>query len=195
MIVSEKNKSFLWLVNKTGSNHAAEVFSNYDFFNLRINNGVKTTSKISANHDYTIYDGFDDYTFICTARNPFTRILSSYKFNNKNPLEWHPSRFRVFFFERYGGDNLKRFIYPFRQRTPDYFIRLENLVEDYGKIDFIKNSDFYQSGELKKLCEIKYNSTNDIPNPAEYFTEDIINSILTNGKSYFDLLNYSYPFM
>lgn len=194
MTISEEYKSFLWLPNKTGSNNASKIFSKLGFKTYKKTEFEYELSEFSANHNYVYPLNHKDYNFICTARNPFTRILSSYKFNRKDSSSWNPEDFREYFFRKFNASILQNVLYPFKERTPDYFIRIENLIEDYRKIDFIVNSDLYKSGYIEEVCQKKINYTDNLSNPKEYFTEDIIDFIYTNGQRYFDLLNYTYPY-
>jgi hypothetical protein len=194
MNISEKYKTFLWLQPKAGSVHAVQIFRKFEFTDYYNVNGEIIYPKLTANHHFIYPWNHKSYIFLCTTRNPFTRILSFYKFNCKNPEMWNPNNFEEYFFQIFKPALLSNFMFPFKNRTPDIFIRQENLLEDYSKIDFIKNSEFYQSGEIEKLCQQKFNHTDTISNPQEYFTQDMIDYIYDKGKKYFELSNYSYPF-
>lgn len=194
MNFSEEHNAFLWLPNKTGSNHALKVFEKYGFKNYEKKSNSYELKPIKASHTYDYPFNHENYLFICTARNPFSRILSMYKFNNKNPLDWNPEHFRTFFFSRFTSSKLEKLLYPFDERTPDIFIRVENLLLDYTSLEFIKKSDFCKSGELAHYCELKINSTTEIKNPQDFYTQDMIDFVVEGGRKYFDLLKYQYPF-
>jgi hypothetical protein len=189
MNVSEKHKAFLWMLPKTGSIHCFHVFKIFGFETLRHPSIDKT---FIHNHLVGIPQNSEKYKFICTARNPFTRFLSLYKFNNKNPETWSPDDFKSFFLKN--QKFLESFLWPFKNRLPDQFIRLESLWADYNEIDFIKNSEFNLSGELYEFCQKKINQTKSLPNPEKYYTPEMIDFFFSNGKKYFDTLGYSYPF-
>jgi len=193
MIISEENKSFLWLQSRTGSNHAVQIFSKFGFKTRKTTENGYIFLELKPVHNMSYFSGHEKYTFICTARNPFTRLLSSYKFNNKT-VDWNPKNFQDFFYHRFKLQSLGKFIYPFMNRTPDYFIRLENLYEDYQKLDFIKNSELNESGDLSILCKRKINDTEDLKNPEGYFTNEIIEMVYEEGAKFFDLTGYNYPF-
>lgn len=189
MNISKEHNAFVWLPSKTGSCSAARILNFYNFKTYINDNEVE----LRPIHLMEYFPGHENYTFICTARNPFTRFLSQYKFNHKDPNQWSVEGFRQYF------DHDIRFflpqkLYPFKERTPDYFIKLENLKEDYGKIPFIRESEYFLSGQLHKQCEIKINSTEEIQNPQDYYSNEMIDKILDVGKDYFELLNYDYPF-
>jgi hypothetical protein len=78
----------------------------------------------------------------------------------------------------------------FEQRVPDYFIRQEHLFEDYSKIPFIQNSDFYKSGLLKELCETKINHNKNTYDFRDYYDEMTADLVYYNFSKYFDLLGY-----
>lgn len=189
MNISEKHKAFLWMMAKTASIHCSQVFALYGF---ETRGRATIGNALVHNHATVIPENSSDYTFICTARNPFERYLSWYKFNNKNPSLWSPSHFRNYFYKNQGTS--PKFLWPFNDRLPDYFIRTEHLWRDYNEIPFIRNSKFNKSGALYDFCQTRINSTPPLPNPEKYYTTDMIDFFLTNGKKYFDLLNYSYPY-
>lgn len=194
MNVSEKHKVFLWMLGKTGSMHSFHVFTQYGFETIRPDSPDKT---FSHNHSTEMPENSENYKFICTAKNPFTRFLSLYKYNHKDSSIWSPNHFRSYFSKNfYENPDLfsSKFFWPFRDRTPDYFIRTEFLWHDYNKIPFIVNSKFNTSGALYDFCKLKINNTVPIKNPEEYYTQDMIDVFYEKGKKYFELLNYTYPF-
>lgn len=194
MNISEENKSFVWFQAKTGTNLSVEILKNFGFV-TRFNtpNGLKTVP-LKGVHSTLYPTNHEDYIFICTARNPFTRILSTYKFNHKNHQLWSPEGFQDYFNHIYTKTILKSSLWPFKERLPDYFLRIENLYDDYSKVPFVKESGDEKLKLVKDLCEIKFNSTQEIQNPNEYFTQEIKDLIFSLGEKYFKLLNYDYPF-
>ena len=189
--ISEENKSFVWFLPKTGTNHAVGIFRRFGFYSYgQYVDGV-TKKELNANHWTYHFEGHEKYRFICTARNPFTRILSLYKFNVKDSSDWNPENFKTYFWENFKPNLLKNFIINFDERKPDYVIRIESLYQDYIKIPFINDSEFNKSGELLKYCNIKVNSTQEIQNISEYYTDDMINLVLEYGKNHFETLGYN----
>jgi len=201
MNISESTKSFLWLPHKTGTNNAVSILKNFGFKtyiqqngNLFLYNTECEVKDLTGNHIMIYFEGHEKYDFICTARNPFSRLLSLYKFNHKDQSEWSPEHFQNYFNIISKRFRVTKFLWPFERRVPDYFIRLENLYDDYLKLPFIKNSEIHITGELKELCSKKINFTSEIKNPEEYFNDEIKNLIWLEGKKYFDLLGYEFPY-
>lgn len=188
MNISEKHKAFVWMLPKTGSMHCFHVLTIYGFETIRPKINDRT---FVHNHSREVPKN-SDYKFICTARNPFTRYLSLYKFNNKDPKSWSPNEFRKFFYNN--QKFISSFLWPFSERIPDYFVRTEFLWKDYNEIPFIKNSKFNTSGALYEFCQNKFNYTPKLTDPQKYYTPDMVDYFFSVGKKYFDLLNYSYPF-
>jgi len=153
--ISEKHKCFLWLLPRTGSNHMVSIMKNYDFKHYVHYDNKKELydEKLAANHYCRYFDGHKDYDFISSIRNPYSFEVSMFRMNKL--VENYKESFKRFidgrYFTRFGE---KKPITKF-QRVPDFFIRMENLYEDYSKIPFIVNSEYYQSGELKKQVENK----------------------------------------
>jgi hypothetical protein len=79
----------------------------------------------------------------------------------------------------------------FSQRVPDYPVRLENLYEDYSKIPFIVESEYYKSGELKKATTQKVNVSNEDENLwKEFYTQETADMVYYRMPRYFDLFGY-----
>lgn len=194
MNISEINKSFVWLQARTGSVHSVKVLKNYGFSTYKKTPDGLKVIPLNNNHSYDYPSGHQDYLFLSTARNPFSRILSFYKFNNKNPNIWSPQSFHNYFFMNFSKITLRCIIWPFRDRIPDYFIRIESLFDDYNKIPFIVNSDFDKLVQLRNLCSVKYNETDVINDVDKYFTEEIKDIIFSCSQDYCNMLNYDYPY-
>lgn len=192
---SEKNKAFLWTPPKTSSIHALTVFTLFDFEWFSGSYDKKYVERYTPypqhNHALNLFDGHENYSLICTARNPVHRLFSAYMFNNPDS-EKTPSGFREFMI------SLTLEVNPFWMigtkdfvRIPDYFVRQEHLFEDYSKIPFIKNSKVFECGVLEEICQKKINDTKygklDI---HDCYTSDMLDYLYTEYRWYFDTLGY-----
>lgn len=196
--ISEKHKSFLWIPPKTGSYHAVWVLDNFDFYYLEMTPDKKNIQKYiqrtEHSHQIALFDGHEKYKLICTARHPIKRVFSAfiYTSNNRKSNDLSKEAFIKFFIrEFHGGESAWFEGLFFNERIPDYFLRTENLYEDYLKIPFVKDSELVKSGKLEEMCKEKKNSfeRNDLK-IAEYFTDDMIDSMYKKYKIYFDSLGY-----
>lgn len=196
--ISEKYKSFLWTPPKTGSHHAVWILDNFDFHHLEITpdekNIQKCIQKTKHSHQIALFEGHEKYKLICTARHPLKRIFSAFIYiSNKTKSNYLSKESFIKFFvtEFYGGNSAWFEGLFFNERTPDYFLRTENLFEDYLNIPFVKDSDLVKSGKLEEMCKEKKNSFEIIDlKITEYFTDDMIDCVYKKYKIYFDLLGY-----
>ena len=78
----------------------------------------------------------------------------------------------------------------YNERIPDYFIRQENIFEDYLKIPFVKKSEFYRSGQLEDLCNNKINHNENSYDYREYYNQENADLVYYSFSKYFDLLGY-----
>lgn len=195
--VSEEHKVFLWLPAKTASEHAVTVFSLFSFENFVCDYSRKNIENyhgiVRHNHGLNLFEGHENYKLICTARNPLKRLLSAYVYSNRIYKNLSVKGFRNFFIRTISEPNNAWLSASGSfSRIPDYFIRQENLYEDYLKIPFIKESKVATCGVLEELCNKKINQTEhhnlDI---KECYTKDMIDYIYTEYRWYFDTLGYS----
>jgi hypothetical protein len=196
--VSQKHKIILWLWKKCGTEHMTKIMNNYDFKHYKIQGDklILTHNRIEKNHNCNLFDGHENYKILAAVRNPYTRVFSDYTFN-RTPEEFtlteeNKERFRVYvyriivhseiFFEN---------CMDFDGRIPDYAVRLENLYEDYSKIPFIVESEYYKSGELKKAVTQKVNVSNEDETLwKKFYTQEIADIVYYRMPRYFDLFGY-----
>lgn len=193
--ISEEYKAFLWTPPKTGSMHATTIFSCLPFHFVETDEDRTEIFRYSSfpehQHNFSLFRGHEDYTLICTARNPLYRLVSAYKYTNVHN-EVSVEGFRKFFSLEY---NKGRFKYYFMDlvnfpRIPDYFIRTEHMLDDYLAIPFVAESKLAKSGVLEELCGRKKNISRQVLDPKECYTEDMIDFIYGKYKWYFDKLGY-----
>lgn len=196
--ISETYKYFFWAPPKTGSSHATWILNNFDFnyYLMSSDRKIIKETNLETKHCHTtsLFEGHENYKLICTARHPIRRIFSAFVFNNheKKLTDFSKTAFIKFFIKQFdtGGGVFFDGIY-FSERIPDYFLKTENLYEDYLKIPFIKESELNTSGKLREMCQEKKNSFHkDELNPYDYFTADMIDAVYYRYKKYFEILNY-----
>lgn len=201
---SEKEKMILLLPMKTGTIHATFIFQHFDFitehYELKTNKVLDKLDSVIHHHCMNIPQRYEDYSIICTARNPYSRLVSAYN-NSRIITEINkPSdeNFKNHFLKKkidtgYQSDNgfpygRDSFLY---NETPKYFLRVESLYHDYIQIPFIRNSKLNKSGVLYELCNRKIHTTPTKRKPLkEYYTQDMADFVYDKFKSYFDLLGY-----
>lgn len=189
--ISEKHNCFIWLLPRTGSNHMVTILKNYDFKHYVHQDGNKEIydENLVATHYSKLFDGHENYQFISSIRNPYSLEVSLFRMNKL--VGDYKERFKRFidgrYFTQFGG---KKPIINFT-RVPDFFIRMENLYEDYSKIPFIVNSDYYQSGELKKQVEIKINNNIfDDRDWRDFYDDESAEIVYSNNMEIFNLNHY-----
>jgi hypothetical protein len=199
---SDKEKMILLLPMKTGTIHATFIFNHFDFtsgiYELKTEKIVSKLDLVKHHHCMNIPQRYEDYSIICTARNPYSRLISAYYMTENSTDESNKfSSFKSFFSKSIddGYQSANGFLPGqdkfFYNETPKYFLRIESLYHDYIQIPFIRNSKLNKSGLLYELCNKKIHSA-----PVkrkllkEYYTEDMANFAYNKFKFYFDLLGY-----
>lgn len=193
---SEKEKMVLFLPAKTGTIHASFLFNHFDFTTDLFNHNeeiIYRNNFVVHHHDMKIFKKFEIYSIICTARNPYSRLISEYYHSKKTTeFEGRPMDDFKRFFSKTVSE--KEYFYKnvfFLEKIPTYFLRVENLYHDYIQIPFIQNSKLNKSGLLYELCNKKLHiSSENTKSMEEYYTQDMADYLYTNFKSYFDLLGY-----
>lgn len=175
MNISKEHKVIWWAPERTATEVIGIIFSKLGFdFNRDGEMVVNVESDLTLSHDEGILENDLDYRIICNVRNPYDRIFSI--FMNFDILKMLPPTKEIkpklipyfhkwvkSYFEKnklmvkindYGkvnitSESLKKF--TFRNRLPDYFIRVENLVEDLEGLDFVKNSSEWKNGDFINL--------------------------------------------
>jgi hypothetical protein len=193
--ISKKNKAFFWLPPKCASTSLSWVLSFFEFSSIAIDVDTNQIHRILLNQTHfgpsMIYPlNYSELTFVCSVRNPYHRILSMYKSFSK---DFSVSNFEKFIDDRIlKNDNLDKFKFSelFTKKTPDYYIRTENLYEDLIRIPFIGESELNTSGILKTFCLKKMNMSFNQLNPEEYLTPRIKESIYEIFSEQFELFGY-----
>jgi hypothetical protein len=196
--VSEKHKIILWLWKKCGTEHMTKIMNNFDFKHYKIQGDklILTHNWVEKNHDCNLFIGNENYKILAAVRNPYTRVFSDYTFN-RIPQEFtyteeNKEKFRVHVYKIIiHSEKFFENCMDFDGRTPDYAVRLENLYEDYSKIPFIVESEYYKSGELKKAITQKVNVSNEDETLwKKFYTQEIADIVYYRMPRYFDLFGY-----
>ena len=193
--ISEKHKAFVWLPPKCASNFISWVLAYFEFSSIALDTETNQINKIRTNisthfgHSTILPPNHEELLFICAIRHPYNRVLSLYQSLAENPSV---DDFKKFIDERVNFHQSPwfKFSSSFKDRSPDYFIRTENLCEDILKIPFINNSDLNSSGVLKNFCNRKINKSYHQLNPEEYLTPHIKEIIHNLSSDHFDLFGY-----
>jgi hypothetical protein len=187
--IIQKEKCLVWLPAKTASTHAFSVLKNFGLkaHILGVNKilNVKNPVEDLHTHSCELFPGHENYLLISTARNPYSMFVSYFKFIGAEKQN--------FGFYDYLYDSIlerQNNKTKFEERVPEYFIRQEHIFEDYSKIPFIQNSEFYKSGKLKKLCEKKINHYKIEYDFRDYYDEMSADLVYYNNSKYFELLGY-----
>lgn len=195
--ICEEYKSFLWLPAKTASEHAALIFSLYPFESYFTDYNKKNKENynifVKNIHSLDFFEGHEGYELICTARNPLKRLFSAYIFSHRNIKNYSVRGFRKFFSETINHPN-SNWLAGIKNtnRTPDYFIRQENLLEDYLKIPFVRESKIAKCGVLEEICKKRINFSEPVDlDIKECYTPDMIDYLYNEYKWYFDTLRYT----
>jgi len=182
--ISKKNKVFVWTPMSTASRLAWKIFDNFEFSSYNVNNGgVLLKNSFEHNHFFGLPQNHEEYKLILTCRNPYTRATAGIDgLNSREDLIRQLE-------QQYQNPLHLRFYSLLKYRKPDYFLRVENLLEDYLKIPFIRESDFYKSGKMEKLMgDNPYKNKVYINRPI--IDKKIADLIYYNNSYYFELLGY-----
>jgi hypothetical protein len=190
--ISKKYNYFIWMPYKCGSVHATNIFKKFD-----------DNFNFMHNHVIEFFDGHWSYDLISLQRNPYTRYASMYKIhmdkisNSYYEKSMDPKIFKNDF-NRYLNNIFQgetpianQNISKYHERTPDYFIKLEQLFEDYSKIPFVRETEFYKSGQLELECSTPKNESKPSGlSWRELYTPQTADLVYYNMSLIFDLCDY-----
>jgi len=190
--ISERYKVFLWLYHKTGTSHMTKNLKYFDFNFYSIENGKRSfrSKGIFQQHVCEFFPGHEDYKMMVSVRNPYSRWVSWFKMMNKKTPQVVTKNNFTLFVEKNIFNEINYKCVSYHHRKPDYSVRLESLFEDYSKIPFITQSDYYKSGLLKEFCNMKINYSSIDVDWKSLFSQSIADLIYYNTQSYFELFDY-----
>jgi hypothetical protein len=195
IIANLKEKFFIWSPPRTASNTAYHILEKLNF-KTYLSDGkllIHQSDKPKHNHLTNIFFGHEDFNLITTVRNPYSLMISKFV-NFENPRNINSDSFLNFLESWYYGigHELKSFnYYNYSERSPDNLIRVESMFDDYLKIPFIKESDYYKSGELLNDCNMKYNQTERLKTDwKSLYTKNSADIVYYNFAHIFELGQY-----
>jgi len=181
--VSEKYK-FEWIApERTGSRKVAEVLSYYGF--KRNNQPIFMTGSYYYGHADKFNELYSGYKVICNARNPYGRVYSIFK----NFYKTIPDN-SIVGFKQYltndlpKGQTLKMVLSPEPNRSYDYVVRLEHMVDDLLKLPFI--SDVLTETQLKMICS----HGKEIEDWREFYDDEMKEIVYNLTKYQFEKWGY-----
>lgn len=163
VLANLSERMFVWTPAKTASTSASTILPKLGFeLYTQEEKYLKPNSSGPHNHSCIFFHGHEKYYFISTLRNPYTLMVSLFTLPTEKE-KWLSNFFEPFlnrFF--YGKEDEAMYLpcYNYSIRIPDYIIRVESMFEDYLKLPFVKQTEYYKSGDLEKDCSIKQNSSN-----------------------------------
>jgi hypothetical protein len=175
MNISHEHKIIWWAPERCGTKATAHIFSKLGFEYFIDETETKkhiTDDGINyQSHNIKYPEKYGDYKVICSVRNPYDRMMSifsnftnigkSFVYTKDNPQRLI-NTYETFIREMLlynlvitEEDLEKRPIqksylykYRFESRTPDFFIKMESIEDDLGKLDFVKESNIWKSGYI-----------------------------------------------
>lgn len=215
MNINREHKIIWWAPERCGTKITAEIFK---MFNFEVYNPQKNTfqplKETYHSHAIELHPNFADYRVISNIRNPYDRILSFYlnftsvgknfvyTKNRKHKLQERLDYFIVELFQYALNENkiqnlerkipIKEYVRTlnFDNCIPTKFIRMENLIEDFSKIDFIVDSHFWKSGQIHEMVE-KNNFLNQRPFKfSEIYSPKLAFKVFDYYRKHFFICDY-----
>lgn len=167
MNVNHEHRLIWWAPERCGTKAIAHIFSKLGFeFYERLDNYSQNTKTKYQSHSIDIPEELSEYKVIFSTRNPYDRVLSLFiNFTNvgkrlhydRDSLTNFIDRYEIFINELFTYDVpqinkpiLNNYIlkYSFTDKVPDMIIRMESMIKDLSKIDFIRESSLWKSGYI-----------------------------------------------
>jgi len=196
--ISQKHKFFSWTNQRTGSTHFTYMLEKFGFGSVDLDLDTMKLSNLKEevrhNHNCYLFENHLDYKFIVSVRNPYSMmisqsgVMSEKSFSEKKKF----AKIRI--------ENLIQNPITdggccncFHQRKPDYFIRLENLYEDWIKVPFVKSHELRFPGELKKQTEIVMNNQPGTEGDywKQFYDKSLADSVYYSQPDTFELFGYN----
>jgi hypothetical protein len=216
MNISHKYKTIWWAPERCGTKATSHILKHFHFeYITKYSNLTNYQS-----HDISLpNEEYKDYRVICSIRNPYDRMLGLFlsfvsvgvssvydKYNHQQAVynfsKFIDELFKVkeiipkldnpiwdnrFLIENYVSK------YNFDVTIPKNFIRMENMIEDIGKIDFISESSLWSSGYIKNYLTKNEHITTHPYKFNSIYTFDSAKKVYEYHKQFFLTLGYD-PF-
>ena len=181
--VSHKYRFLLWLPERTGSRTIATILSHFDFKNNQL--PIYDGRNYAYTHGNYIPKELEDYKIICSARNPYGRVLSIYKtLHNKLEIK-NQENFKNFIKNKFVSPFTLGYIEnPSFSKIPDYILRLENIKEDLMKLPFIT-----EALNEKKIDYLTTHGKN-IESWDEYYDQEMKDIVYKQVEKHFEVWGY-----
>jgi hypothetical protein len=209
MNVNHDLKVVWWLPSRTASRSVSEILAYYKFYNSILNLPVTE----SYTHAMAIPIGCDDYTLVCNIRNPYAKVLST----------WHLRHFKQ---EPETGNlilekSFSEFVTPANarveesvitqnKRTPDFYVRVEHLIDDLHKLPFLDFTDPHTNMLINGLNTNNYTceggdvgcfalqrdpKNSEMTDYKSYYTQKELDIVWYTNEDVFNELGYSREFI
>ena len=168
----------------------------FKFYELKNEKLILKNNLIIQDHGCNIFPSHENYKLLAAVRNPYSRFFSEFVAINKiekiQYSEENKNKFLIYLENTFmTGFRISNNCCDFFDRTPDYPVRLENLFEDYCKIPFIVQSDYYKSGRLEEITKSKINVRNgDEFLWKKFYTQQTADMIYYRMPTYFEMFHY-----
>jgi hypothetical protein len=176
MNISHEHKIIWWAPERCGTKATAHIFSKlgFEYFidETETKKQITDDGIYYQSHSLKYPEKYGDYKIICSIRNPYDRMLSIFSnFTNlgstfvytKDKSQNLVNTFESFIREMllYNKVSTKEDLekrpiqksylskYSFESKVPDFFIKMESLEEDLGKLDFVRESEIWKSGYIR----------------------------------------------
>jgi hypothetical protein len=182
MNVNHNLKVVWWLPSRTASRSVSEILAYYKFYNDRLNLPVTE----SYTHECDIPNGCDDYTLVCNIRNPYAKVVSTWhlRYFKEEPETGNLILEKSFseYLTTCGNMTEEHQIIRHR-RKPDFYIRVENMIEDLHKLPFLDFTDPHTNTLINDLSTNNYKYEGGCKGFA--LRRDPKNLEMTDYKSYY----------
>lgn len=206
MNASDKHKIIWWGTAGCGSRGTFEFLRGCgldDLYNYEVKCKV---GECAFTHSQGIPAGCEDYTIICTTRNPYSRTISSYldekvQYGNSEDSytfeHWFknvymaPNRFPDFYADFYMGEWDKI------GRNPDYYLKIENLVESLKNIPVLSGLTITEEAVKNHAEGNPHMFENKLDeyigrfqNITKYYNQEMADLVYEAFKDYFIFFDY-----
>lgn len=162
----------------------------FNFYTFEGTKRIYVTKNVIQLHFCQLFPGHEEYKMMVTARNPYRKYVSLYvslwlnRMNDENYIRFDE------FLESQVQSKINFECVTFDKRTPDYFVRLENMYDDYSKIPFVRDSDYFKTGLLWEFCNKKVNESVYEQDWRDYYNQSSADLVYYSSQNYFRFFGY-----
>lgn len=211
MNISKKHKFIIWATAGCGSRSCMSALANAgvdDLLNITEDFTFGYTGPFT--HQQGIPDGYEHFPVICLTRNPYSRIVSAFldeknQFESYNPESEIDYSFdywleNIYFTEsRYPTSYPDFFVEEWEiiGKTPDFFVRMENMEIDLKNIPVLGNIVFTEENMNSQVRFNNFMNENPLDEYVgnyqkyqKYYNEKNARFVYSKLKNYFDIFGY-----